>query len=70
MPRNSRLLIPGQATVYHVMSRSALAGLPLSDTEKDHLTWLIKYIVCLSHFCGLFCLFLSSTLPLDRPAQP
>ncbi|MBM4311483.1 MAG: hypothetical protein FJ119_11140 [Deltaproteobacteria bacterium] len=42
MPRTSRLLIPGQATVYHVMSRSALDGLPLSDAEKDHLTWLIK----------------------------
>jgi putative transposase len=42
MPRTSRLIIPGQATVYHVMSRSALSGLPLSDAEKDHLTWLIK----------------------------
>ena len=24
------------------MSRSALSGLPRSDAEKDHLTWLIK----------------------------
>ena len=42
MPRTSRLLIPDQATVYHIMSRSALPGLPLGDTEKDHLTFLIK----------------------------
>ncbi len=42
MPRTSRLLIPDQATVYHVMSRSALPGLPLGDAEKDHLTFLIK----------------------------
>gem|GEM_PF-2567301 len=34
MPRTSRLLIPGQATVYHVMSRTALPGLPLGDAEK------------------------------------
>ena len=42
MPRTTRLLIPDQATVYHVMSRSALLDLPLGDSEKDHLTSLIK----------------------------
>jgi len=42
MPRTSRLIIPDQATVYHVMSRSALPGLPMGDTEKEHLTYLIK----------------------------
>jgi hypothetical protein len=44
MPRTSRLLIPDQATVYHVMSRTALEGLPLGDAEKDYLTTLIKQL--------------------------
>jgi len=44
MPRTTRLLIPDQATVYHVMSRSALPDLPLGDSEKDHLTSLIKQL--------------------------
>jgi len=44
MPRTTRLLIPDQATVYHVMSRSALLDLPLGDSEKDHLTSLIKQL--------------------------
>jgi hypothetical protein len=47
MPQTSRLLIPGQATVYHVMSRTALPGLPLGDAEKEHLTSLIKRLSCL-----------------------
>jgi len=42
MPRTTRLLIPDQATVYHVMSRSALAGFPLGDVEKDYLLHLMK----------------------------
>ena len=42
MPRSTRLLIPDQPTVYHVMSRSALAGLPLGDVEKQYLTRLMK----------------------------
>jgi len=44
MPRTTRLLIPDQATVYHVMSRTALPGLPMGDAEKDHLTSLIKQL--------------------------
>ena len=42
MPRTTRLLIPDQATVYHVMSRSALPGFPLGDVEKDYLMHLMK----------------------------
>jgi len=29
----------GQKTVYHVMSRTALDGLPFKDAEKDELVW-------------------------------
>ena len=58
MPRTSRLLIPGQATVYHVMSRTALPGLPLDDAEKDHLTSLIKRLSCLyfTEILGFCCM--------------
>ena len=42
MPRTSRLLIPDQATVYHIISRTALQGLPLNDAEKDQLASLMK----------------------------
>ena len=58
MPRTSRLLIPGQATVYHVMSRSALPGLPLSDAEKDHLTFLMKRLsrLYLTEIIGFCCM--------------
>jgi len=58
MPRTSRLLIPGQATVYHVMSRTALLGLPLGDAEKEHLTSLIKRLSCLyfTEILGFCCM--------------
>ncbi len=42
MARISRLLNPYEATIYHVMSRSALEGFPLGDVEKDYLLKLIK----------------------------
>jgi len=45
MPRTSRLLIPTQATVYHVMSRSALQGLSsMGDSEKEYLISLMKQL--------------------------
>ena len=58
MPRTSRLLIPGQATVYHVMSRTALPGLPLNDPEKDYLTSLMKRLSCLyfTEIIGFCCM--------------
>ena len=34
MPRTSRLIIPDEKAVYHVMSRTALDGFPLEDVEK------------------------------------
>ncbi len=34
MARISRMLIIGESTAYHVMSRTALDGFPLRDVEK------------------------------------
>ncbi len=42
MPRIPRLLNEGDSTVYHVMSRTALDGLPLGDVEKDYLLDTVK----------------------------
>lgn len=42
MPRTSRMLIPDEKTVYHVISRSTLVGLPIGDLEKDTLVGLIQ----------------------------
>ena len=42
MPRTSRLIIPNEKAVYHVMSRTALDGFPLRDVEKDFMLDLIK----------------------------
>ena len=42
MPRIARLLVKGEPAVYHVISRTALDGFVLGDSEKDHLLNLIK----------------------------
>ena len=47
MARIPRLLNTGEATVYHVMSRTALEGYPLGEVEKDYLLELIKGFSCL-----------------------
>jgi len=41
MPRIRRMLIDDETTVYHVMSRTALAGFALGDIEKDFMLDLI-----------------------------
>ncbi len=56
MARIRRLINEWEPTVYHVMSRTALDGFPLSDVEKDTLMDLIKslsglYLVDLLGFC-------------------
>lgn len=56
MPRTARLVVPGQQTVYHVMSRTALDGFPLQDAEKDYLVSLIRklsnlFLVEILGFC-------------------
>ncbi len=42
MPRIARLIVKGEPTVYHVMSRTALDGFVLGDIEKEYLVRLIK----------------------------
>ena len=42
MPRIARLIVKGEPTVYHVMSRTALDGLVLGDIEKEYLLNLVK----------------------------
>jgi len=56
MPRIPRMLITGEPTAYHVMSRTALDGYVLGDVEKEHLLRLIKqmssvYFVEVLGFC-------------------
>ncbi len=45
MPRIARLVVKGEKTVYHVMSRTALPGYVLEDVEKD---FLLKHILRLA----------------------
>jgi len=42
VPRIARIKVSGEATVYHVMSRTALDGFVLGDVEKDFLLKLIE----------------------------
>jgi len=42
MPRIARLVVKGEPTVYHVISRTTLDGFVLGDIEKDYLLKLIK----------------------------
>ena len=56
MPRIARLMVKGEKTVYHVMSRTALPGYVLEDVEKDflmrHIRWLGKvYFTEVLGFC-------------------
>ena len=48
MSRTARLLRPDRPSVYHVISRTTLPGLPLSDADKDHLVHLLQ------KFAGMF----------------
>ena len=56
MPRTQRLIINGESTVYHVMSRTALDGFPLGDIEIDFMLDLIRryaglYLIEVLGFC-------------------
>ncbi len=42
MPRIARFIRSDRPTVYHVVSRTALPGLPIKDPDKDYLLGLIK----------------------------
>ena len=56
MPRTSRMIIPDEPAVYHVMSRTALPGYPMQAAENDFLLGLIKrfsklYLAEILGFC-------------------
>ena len=42
MPRIARFLKEDKPTVYHVISRTALDGLPFKDEDKEYMLELIK----------------------------
>ena len=42
MSRLPRFLRKDRSTVYHVVTRTALDGLPMKAEEKDYLLWLIR----------------------------
>jgi hypothetical protein len=42
MSRSARILRSEKPTVYHVISRTTLPGLPLSDADKDQLVHLLQ----------------------------
>jgi len=41
MARIPRMVITGEPTVYHIISRTALDGFVLGDVEKDYLLELV-----------------------------
>ena len=43
MPRIGRFVSKYESAVYHVISRTALPGLPIEDSDKDYLLNLIKH---------------------------
>jgi hypothetical protein len=72
MPRMGRFLRKYECQVYHVISRTALPGLPIDDADKDHLLRLIQ------HYSKLFFLdvlvfrlweimFILSAGPIQKP---
>lgn len=42
MPRIQRMVNSVEPTIYHVMSRTALDGYPLTKVDKDYMVSLIK----------------------------
>lgn len=56
MARIRRMVNPYQPTIYHIMSRTALDGFPLTDVDKEYLVGLIEafsklYLVDALGFC-------------------
>ena len=42
MPRIARMVVKGEPAVYHVISRTALDGLPFGDVEKEYFFKVVK----------------------------
>ena len=57
MPRQARMIVEGEAAVYHVVSRTALNGFVLGDVEKDFLLKTLKWLAGV-YFCEVlgFCI--------------
>jgi REP element-mobilizing transposase RayT len=56
MARTPRILITGDPTAYHIMSRTALEGFPLGDVEKEYFVSVVRkvsklYFVEILGFC-------------------
>ena len=56
MARIPRILITGEPTAYHLISRSALDGYPIGDAEKEFFVEVLKrfsriYFVEILGFC-------------------
>lgn len=49
MPRVSRLVVPDEKAIYHVISRTALDGLPFKKIEKDELVRIIQKFSAVYH---------------------
>jgi len=58
MARIPRMLITGEHTVYHVISRTALDGFPFGDVEKDHFYRVVKQMskIYFTEIIGLCCM--------------
>jgi len=69
MPRLPRLLLPDSPIVYHVISKTALDGLPFDEVDKDDFVRRLKHLArvyftemlgfCMmdNHFHILLCMF-------------
>jgi putative transposase len=42
MPRSPRMMITGEPTAYHIISRTALDGHVFGDAERDFFVKLLK----------------------------
>ncbi len=44
MPRTARIIVKGEEAVYHIISRTALDGLPFNSQDKDKFVSILKYL--------------------------
>ncbi len=75
MSRIQRMIIPDEKTVYHIMSRTALDGLPFRDIEKDKMVEIIRrfsrvYFTEIMGFCIMDNHFTLSLACILKPIIP
>ena len=58
MARIPRMVITGEQTVYHVISRTALDGFPFGDIEKDYFFKKVKQLskIYFTEIIGICCM--------------